>query len=792
MTSSRYLYSDGTNNLKEQGSAQDIYMANMIGEYLYNLGVTAQGRFGHAQSGISVGTSANTRFNEPVGTAPSTNISIATTTSTYSFSYDASSPAAAAEENNAHPVAYVNSGATVGIQEMTASAVDTALDRYLSYLFTNEGPGVYRVAAVGSTPTPGTWVGSGIDINHFIDTTTGGSTTVYRLWQKTDASGNRLSGESIKRPLKYSDASGNDDLIEMTDSEIKTFWGSRAVVKILASGAATGIGAIRITTSSSAPSLTGTWTLRSSYVDTRNTTADENYTRSYQSDYETIYTAEYENVFSDSYTTNYTADYTTVYSRVTGTIDYEGPKYNIEYVNEYEGSFTSDYNRNFVEDYVSTYTRDFESDYLQVYIRSQFVNYLKDYQTNYAVEYLTDYVSEYTTEYLKTFSDDYIRAVAYVGNQAYEGQGSYAGAFTVYTTAYTTEQTYTRSLFYTSSSGTLPAFYTSFWPETMIYLGPTQPNYIRGYTGPAVADYIGGPSGNTTYRADFFERAFESATARGENLVVYLDEDGPGTDALYAGGGNPNSMWSSFTGSGYTGTVPGTSFFQGSARPSGTRTVFFREAYMRAFPNFARYISQLPVDQSFETVVDYVNENVQFTRDYQVGFYQGPQNYVRENTPFLGDTTFTGFYQGEFETTYTSVYTEEYIGDYLNEYQTAYTMLDESDGYATAYVGTFEGSFNRFYSKEYESTFVSPPYTNAFQRNYIQIYTGTYTADFETDYENVFTANFSDSYTSAYTALYNTDYLTTYTTDYLTDFAGETIQASTGTINTYYMWVRTS
>jgi len=127
---------------------------------------------------------------------------------------------------------------------------------------------------------------------------------------------------------------------------------------------------------------------------------------------------------------------------------------------------------------------------------------------------------------------------------------------------------------------------------------------------------------------------------------------------------------------------------------------------------------------------------------------------------YTGAKTYTGSYTGSFSGDYTGNYvgTSAYSGNYAGDYVLYYS------GYVG---GTFTGYYTGFY-------------TGA--KTYTGYYTGAYDRAFSGDY--VGTSNYSGSYTGYFSGSYSSDFSGTY--------AGDTVKASTETVSTIKLWLRTA
>ena len=167
-----------------------------------------------------------------------------------------------------------------------------------------------------------------------------------------------------------------------------------------------------------------------------------------------------------------------------------------------------------------------------------------------------------------------------------------------------------------------------------------------------------------------------------------------------------------------------------------------------------------------------------FTSSY-AGSYVG--SYSRS---FAGSYTgsYTSGYTGSYSGTYTRVFSGAYTGNYTGSFTGSYTRTRSqgfSGGYAAFYGGyagtTFTGTYTGFFTG-----FYSGAYTRAFTG----FYTGNYTGSFTGSYAGTYTRSFTGSYAGSYSSTFGGAYAGNYT--------GTTIQASTDTVSTVSLWVRTA
>jgi hypothetical protein len=172
----------------------------------------------------------------------------------------------------------------------------------------------------------------------------------------------------------------------------------------------------------------------------------------------------------------------------------------------------------------------------------------------------------------------------------------------------------------------------------------------------------------------------------------------------------------------------------------------------------------------------------------------------------LATPSYSGSYIGSFTGTYTGNFAGAYIGAFAGTY-------------SRAFAGAYTGSYQRFFSG-YSGGFFTGTYTGFFTGyfagsyqgvigSYAGTFAGTYSRAFAGAYQNFFSGFTPGAYSGFYTGFFSGSYTGTYTTggfagsyarafagsyagSYAGAYAGQTIQASTATISTVSLWVRTA
>ena len=345
-------------------------------------------------SGTTIGTATDTVRDDAVGTHPTDGAS--STVTTYTAKQIES---AASESITNRPLGYESSG-TVGMHEFTDSELDSdILDKVVDD-FVAQGDytiGQYKLAT--SSPTGGTWTARYTLNNTEVD----GTTTAYKLWQKTAAT---TAAVDNYKPLKVT--GGGAGVQEMTVAEME-----QTVPNLRNYIISSGKG--KYVLQASAPG-SGTWVDQGSFIDTKKEVSAQNYTGAYTGTYTGAYTGGY------SGAKNYAGTYT-------GT-------------SAYAGSYTGGKN------YAGTYTGT--SGYSGTYSGGYAGSYAADYAGYAGTSYTGTYTGSYTGYYTgaKNYTGYYAGTSAYAG--AYTGAKNYAGTYTG-TSAY---------------SGTYSGTYTGYYSGT--------------------------------------------------------------------------------------------------------------------------------------------------------------------------------------------------------------------------------------------------------------------------------------------------------------------------------------
>lgn len=608
-------------DIQEMTTGQEAYLAYLAGLQLAAATVSDPGMLTLSATGnTSIGTYSNTFYNQAVGTHPGTSLSIGTTNTTV---YQKTGTASEAGANFHRPLQWDDT--LTGIQQMDDTDFNTCVDRLISTIFTNEYPGAIRL---GSSSPGGDW--STFISGVFSDTRTDGTTITYNLYKRA----------TMTSPVAYLPCriENTYDIRQMSAAEAQESFGQRAKTRIMSS--ADYIGAYQLRSSvAGAPTAGGTWLARGTATDTRNTTADVNYTRNSTVNYQGIYTRNSTSNFAGIYTRDSTVNYQGIYTR-NSTNTFDGA-YTRNSTNTFDGTYVGNYTTAFAGTYVGNYTTNFAgiyagnytTNFAGIYTRNSTSDYAGDFLGNFTGDYIGDYAGEFTGDYIGNYLGNFTGD--YVGNFL----GNYTGDFvgnTNYTRISTRISTRNRAVY---RPPTYIAPYPSFPGGTSYYLG----NFLGNFTG----DFVG----DTNY----------TRISTRDTTVNYAGIYTRDSTVNFAGIYSRNS------------------------------TTNFASDYTRN--SITIFTGDFLGNYTGDYVGDYIGN---YTGDY-VGDYLG--NYSGTYTgDFLGN--YTGTYTGDFLGNYTGTYTGDflgnYTGDYVGNYLGNYTgdyVGDFLGNYTGDYVGDYLGNF---------------------------------------------------------------------------------------------------
>lgn len=174
----------------------------------------------------------------------------------------------------------------------------------------------------------------------------------------------------------------------------------------------------------------------------------------------------------------------------------------------------------------------------------------------------------------------------------------------------------------------------------------------------------------------------------------------------------------------------------------------------------------------------------------QMGDLAGFSDTRQEVASSTYEGAYTGAFSGEFTNdftgeftgnkTYTGGYTGTFSGDYAGDYV-------GTSAYSGTYTGDFSGAYILYYSG-YVGAYYTGTYTQDFTGFFsgAKTYTGTYTGAFDQTFSGdyVGTSNYSGTYTGSFTGYFSADFTGGY--------AGDTVKATTETVSTIKLWLRTA
>lgn len=381
MASTLLKLRDSSGNMQVITTAEEAYIAYRASVYLAaNFNDTWSGAItvGTAVSpDRAVGSYVNTYYNQAIGTHPGSSISSGSTTTTLRQEGHAVSPNA----NFRRPVTW--DGTADGVKELTDAEMDAVADRLLAYMMVNEWAGPNM--RIGTSAPTGY---SAMIANFATDTqSSNGATTNYSIYRKTTTPTAPSATRCVCLKRSSYPSGTYSGIIEMTDTQIGDTFG-RWIAQRMASSDDR-VGRYLLTTSTPAAlGYSGTWQSRGSMVDTKDTTAEI--------DYSADYSANYTRNSLNTFTGNFLGDYVgtristrlraTNYTRIRAT-NYVRTSYRYgraSYIGDYVGNFTGDFIGNFLGNYTGDY------------------NYQRTRITDYVGDFTGDYVGNYTGNYVGT------------------------------------------------------------------------------------------------------------------------------------------------------------------------------------------------------------------------------------------------------------------------------------------------------------------------------------------------------------------------------------------------------
>ena len=290
-------------------------------------------------------------------------------------------------------------GDVVALKAANSPEFTNIVDRILLKTFANEHPGCRRLAA--SSPG-GDWTVALSNV--FTDTRTDGTSINYSIWIKTSGTApTKVSPQKLHNDF---------DLKAMDEQEIQYTFGQRAKTRITL----TGIGTYKLLASGqSLPA--GTWVAKGTATDTKQQTADQNYTR--------VSTGNFIGNYDGQYVGDYVGNYVGIYTRNSTTV------FAAAYTRNSTLAAVENYARNSTVNFTRTSTRTSTRD-TQIYYTGTLygsptqstANFIGDYVGNYAGDFVGDFTCNYDGNYIGYFTGNY------TGNYTGDFTGNYEGAYT--------------------------------------------------------------------------------------------------------------------------------------------------------------------------------------------------------------------------------------------------------------------------------------------------------------------------------------------------------------------------
>lgn len=834
----------GGDEIKEFTTAEENYIAYQIGLHLAAGDSSDEAALNKLSGGDSVGNYVNNFFNEPVGTHPSTSITSGSTTTTI---YQGNGTAAETDSDVKIPIRWVDIGGQTGFKQMPDSDLNSSVDRYLSTIFTNDYPGVFKLAS----SSPGVDYSVHIS-NAFTDTRTDGTSVVYNIYRRDS-----YSAPTTVRPLFVRDNAGFDGIQAMNDRQIKYSFGQRAKTRITASK----IGTYQLRTATQgAPTDPGTWVSAGTATDTKQTTSEQSFTSLFTAYYATDYTRAYTAAYTGNYINAYASAYTNFFESVAYT-----RAYTASYTNTYTGAYNKAYTRNFQ----LGYTRNFQTDY----VRQQAETYIGSYQGTYNRTTYTGPV--YNLD--RTYQRNYTRNINYVG----PGLTGYARGFnTGYIRNFAVLVNYTRNVTVFFDAANFDAIEGQRYLGLDSYVGPPNITNLSWFGITRFGQhYIGPPSaGRISLSGAGYAREQFVAPGAAPNVPQTYSRVGPETATFgsynkyfgkgYFGGAptgpvgayvrtysgppgqfitfqyiNANLLLQPYVRNTFLGGPTGTRSYRGPNQFFGPATFYNGPGQMFQGPmRFATtiYLSSggtspaLPasgggtpvgiggaateISGPFYTGNDFYPVNPISGLDGTGRVLAGvnssiPNTYVRGPYYTLSyDGAQTLYYQRNltYQRNYTRAYTRNYTG-IDGAYTRNYNIVPQyvrnfalNVNYTPNYEGNvnFEGAiYERNFVGNYTSNYIRD-YTSNYIRDYTRVFSGLYSRAFNTPYVTDYISSYTGTYTTVFSGEYSTDYIIDYITDYSNayeseyatvytgNFEGLTIDATSETIETYTLYVR--
>jgi hypothetical protein len=468
----KIINADG--DLKKVTESEEDYIAYQAGQWFAERSLDSdyQGSLGDSD-GASIGTFTDTFFNEAVGasgvlTSGSTNSTLKQRFATGAVDYTDNA-------NFYKPLTIT--GTDTDITAANDTSMNAICDRLLETIFTNDYPGTFRLASPTGAPANHSIHRS----NVFTDTRTDGTSIVYNIYKRDAGTG---VVPTVVRPVRQ-ETKGSADIKTYNDNEIQNTFGPYSATRIVADG----VGAYQLRSSAEgAPVAAGTWVAKGTATDTKQDSANQDYTRNstrtrgstFSRNSTNIFTTDFLNPATGNFTrdstrnsiglnstnnfaNNFTRTSTRVSTRTTA-VNYESA-YAGNYISTYTGDFVGNYTGDFTGNYVATFTRtrfawsnafgptfsgvygtfqrtvtyagnydgaDFTRNSTRISTRNSINNFDQDFVGNYSTDYTSNYVGNYTGNFVGNYEQIYIGDYIpdYIGNYIGDYDANFEGNYT--------------------------------------------------------------------------------------------------------------------------------------------------------------------------------------------------------------------------------------------------------------------------------------------------------------------------------------------------------------------------
>jgi len=357
----------------------------------------------NALSGSAIGTFADTKRTEAVGTHPAAGT---LSTTTYYFKQVTS---AASESITNRALGYD----TTSLNEFTDAELDTdILDKVITDMVTETDYTVGQFHLAASSPSGGTWTSR----YTITDTQVDGDTNTIYLWQKTAPT---TSANSDLASLTY-----DSGVKMMTAAQIEQMVPNFRNRIVEDYGTTPGVGCYLV--QSGTPTETGTWTQMgdtAGFTDTRHELSNSDYAGSFTGNFDNTFSADFTGNFGNTFTGTFGGSFT-------------GAK---TYTGSYTGSYSGEFTGNFVgtDNYSGIYTGVYSQAFTPFFAGfAGPTSYTGSFTGNFTGFFTgpKTYTGVYTNEFGGAFTGNFVGTSAYSGTYT----GTYSAVFTgVFTGAYT-------------------------------------------------------------------------------------------------------------------------------------------------------------------------------------------------------------------------------------------------------------------------------------------------------------------------------------------------------------------